>query len=367
MSKSTMIVERDARDNVYLNITINQDPSQGNTPSVATYNENLTIPVLPDCSKYYVSIIRFSIPLDQVPITIFPLLVTQPNPNLSSMIIGINYLGVNYPVNVIYNNHNLNLTPPIPGVGPIFFTAGQASGPYYFIFYISQLIDMFNDALNTAFILAGSPGGVLPFYSYDPISQLISLNVSLPFRTAGANIYNNAEANNYLDSFDYFSFGYNQPFGRDFQHDLTHLNLVGTGNLPFPEDTISIELWFSLRKLLITSNNIPIFPEFSPAQNPNTGLQTGVNSSIPIISDYIPQLEFSNQTRSIAYYIPTSQYRLVDLLSVTPLSKINLNIFWQDKLGNINPLYISVNQQATIKLAFIRKDLYKPRTALLEK
>jgi hypothetical protein len=89
-----------------------------------------------------------------------------------------------------------------------------------------------------------------------------------------------------------------------------------------------------------------------------------VNSSLPIITDFIPNINSPGESRSIAYYNPTSQYRLIDMVSDTPLQKINLKIYWVDISNNIYPLYVSVAQQASIKLAFIRKSLYKQSNLL---
>src|ERR1700679_3010122 len=151
MSSMTM---KKTNDNIYLNIVMNQFPSNGNAPSIAVYDENLTIAVLDDCSKYYCSVIRFVIPLAALPILIFPLLTTQANPNISPIIIGIQYLGVNYPVNVVYQPATY-LPPPTPGSAPIYFSNGQATNEYYWIYSFVQLINMFNTTINSAMIAAG--------------------------------------------------------------------------------------------------------------------------------------------------------------------------------------------------------------------
>jgi hypothetical protein len=106
---------------------------------------------------------------------------------------------------------------------------------------------------------------------------------------------------------------------------------------------------------VITSSDIPIASESVPASD-----NTDTNVSYPIISDYVPAVDVGGQdARSIAYYTPTAQYRLSDMLSDNPLQKVDLRFFWQDRLGNFYPLEISAYQQIEVKIAFIKKDMYK--------
>lgn len=366
-------------DNIYLNIVMNHSPLKydtsvppiitNETPEQASYNVTKTIPILEKCSDYFVSIIRFDVSLDLIPITIMPIIPNQLNPNLTPMIIGINYLGVNYPQSVIY-------VPPNLEPAPIQNQVTQVITPYYFIYEYQVLINMINQALQLAYVAAGNPGGVgnAPFFIFDPTTQLISLIVSQAFITSGAIIYENAFLNNYLSGFNILFRGGSQPDGRDFDFILANptTNVLSYNTLNYPTNTFpvaptysqftqqysTIAYWFSLRKILFVTNTIPIIREYTPAYNPN-GSQNGVANSLPILTDFTPNLEFTNQPRSIAYYYPAGQYRLVDMIANTPLQKIDLQIFWEDKFGNIFPLVLSINQQANVKIGFFRKELYR--------
>jgi hypothetical protein len=54
------------------------------------------------------------------------------------------------------------------------------------------------------------------------------------------------------------------------------------------------------------------------------------------------------------------------MLKEGPLYNIDLRLLWQDKSGNLYPIYISFSQQASVKLAFVKKSLYKPKGMLLK-
>lgn len=126
----------------------------------------------------------------------------------------------------------------------------------------------------------------------------------------------------------------------------------------FSQEYQTIGLWTSLRKIIITSNSIPVQNEFVPSDS--------ISSTLPIITDFVPNIQNPGDTKTIAYYFPQSQYRLVDLKSDLPLNTIDLKIFWQDKLNNTFPLLISSLQQGSIKLAFVKKSLYKPKNLLFK-
>jgi hypothetical protein len=374
-------------DNVYLNVVFDHNgvsfpidnppilPIINENSQVSDYNVTKTIPILSKASDFYCSVIRFEIPLDTIPLFIIPIVPNQPNPNLTPLVIGINVAGVNYPQRLIYTPSN-NIQPPIQNK-PI-----QVITDYYYDYSIQHFVDMLNTALGFAWISSGLPltylGYTFPWFFYDSITSLMSLVVPEYFTRIIAPlidipiIYMNEPLQSYLSSFNLKFIGYSQPFGREYDFIL---------NFPTPdkrfivpgdpliyykivEDYSITEYFVALRKIIIATNTIPISNEFIPVPGNN---DSGIAASFPILTDFTPQINLAGQSRSIAYYIPTSQYRLVDLIADVPLQKIDLKIYWVDITGNINPLLISVFQQASIKLAFLRKTLYKNMNQLLLK
>lgn len=355
-----------SEDNIYLNVVFNHDPSYQESGSPARYQVTKSSAILDKASDYYCSVIRFDIPLDEIPLYIFPIIPNQANPNLSPMIIGIRILGVNFPVNLIYVPNNNNPAPNQVG------SLTQVITPYYYVYSYQNLIDSFNTALSTAYVNAGNPGGAgAPFIVYDSVTQLISIVVPVAFITAGATIFWNRQTNNYLNAFHTFFLGLNDPQGREF--DLLALN-DGINGFDVPGQTIAvatpptflkiiqqyntINYWTSLRKIVITTGTIPIRSEFIPVTTQNRNLGSDINSSLGIITDFVPALELAGQSRSISYYYPEAQYRLVDLVSDQELKKIDLSLYWEDKNGNLYPITISPFQQASVKIGFFKKTLY---------
>jgi len=386
-------------DNIYLNITFNSpqinstgtpfDPPSGENPIPMEYNVTKTLAVVDKCSDYYCSVVRFAIPMNSVPLFIMPIVPgnqqSHPvNANLTPMIIGILYNDVYYPVNLIYTADNT-------ASYPLQNQDTQVITPYYYVYTYQTLINMVNVALNIAWttspLAALFPTTIQPFFQYNSSTELISLIVprlfsyvtspatSIPF------LYMNLALLRYLESFEIFFNGYNQPNGADFifrctntiplnPSDPTPPQVFPTdqnafaffGTTPvfpaqyfiFTQQYSMIQYWSSLRKILITSGSIPISYENIPAPD-----NTGINVSLPVLTDFVIPLENAGDSRTIAYYNPTAQYRLVDMISDTPLYRINVKVYWEDVYGNRYPMLIEYNQTSSIKIGFFRKSLYK--------
>lgn len=363
-------------DNIYLNVVFSNpqpdygaDPQRGTGAYPAEYSANKTIPIIEKCNDYYCSVTRFDIPLDEVPLYIVPVVPNQPNPNKTIYIIGVIYGGVHYPINVEYIPDNIY---PAPAQNKSI----QVITSYYYCFSFQTLLECINasllNVLTTSGYLATLPVGTKsPFFWYNSATNLFMLTVPQQMSTDPIQIFVNEPLQNLFSSFHFIdrspteiSTDSNQ-YGADYYLilDGTNLNqyitftgVVGT-YIQYAQEYVTSIQWVSLRKILVTSNTIPISKEVVPVINAD-GSQSDITSSIPIITDFLPQIEIAPDTRSIAYYMPRAQYRLIDLNGTTALNRIDLKVFWEDRLGNIYPLLISCAQQGSLKLAFLKKSLY---------
>ena len=383
MSYSTV---EQVSDNIYVNVIFNHDDVTSIVPQPATFLVTKTIPILDKCSDYYLSVIKFDLPLRDIPLYIFPVVPNSGITNLAPMIIGIHRVGgLNFSVQLVYvpdNNYpQQNQNNP----------KQQIITPYYFVYSYENLIKSINTALAQAYINSGLSllGHDYPYFYIDYKTQLINLVVDVrdfaptatpttPNPAPLATIYMNEYLQFYLTSFPYNYIG-DHVSGRDYDFNLVTFgdyNLqapVGgfTANQKiFTQEYQTLNTWNALKKILITTNSIPIISEYTPANNSgNSSINnnSGVSSTFPIISDFTPQLEFPGQTRSFAYYVPTTQYRLVDMKSSERLTTIDLKVYWSDLYNNIYPLTLSIFQQGSVKLGFFKKSLYKSNNLLLKK
>ena len=82
-------------------------------------------------------------------------------------------------------------------------------------------------------------------------------------------------------------------------------------------------------------------------------------SGAPIISNILSDFEIpissTNQYRPEISYTPPGEYRLIDLFNNENLSKIDLNVWWRDRWGNLNTFLLQPGCSADIKLLFRSK------------
>ncbi len=226
-------------DNVYLNVVVDHpDPTYitagappnyplktttGEAPVNAEYNVTKNEIILKKASDYYCAVIRFTIPLDQVPILICPIVPNQGDPDLTPLIIGIEYgngVAARFPVNLTYLNQGI-LVPPVQD------KILQVITPYYFMYSYQNLINMINIALGTAWVNAGLqallPNYLSPYFFLDHTTNLISLVVPkhLTYGTPIAptlfkpTIFMNSALAGFLDAFNVSFNGYNNAQGND--------------------------------------------------------------------------------------------------------------------------------------------------------
>lgn len=372
-------------DNIYLNISF-QPPYLSNEPYLLEYNVTKDTPILDKMSDYYLSIIRFDIPLSEIPITIAPPLPNQnpaalTYPNLLFPVIGITYNGINYPIGP---NNNLVFIPPnLTSFGPPTQNFPyQNITPYYWVYSYDWFLQIINNALLVAYNASPLPGlfptYAPPYFTYDATTQLISLIVPDFFTRIVApaiaipTISFNFNMLQYLDGFPMRGNGLGAANGFEETidlvngnvHDINGYALFGTAPTNPPtyikvtQSYITTQYWNPIKKLLLTSETIPVVKEYVQAQTP-FGINTSLNPSLPIVTDFTPVIEKAGDQRTIAYYLPTAEYRKVNMISELPLQKVSLKVFWEDLYGNIYPLNIGSYQSASIKIVFLHKSLYK--------
>src|SRR6185312_1311141 len=236
-------------DNVYVNVTISHPIIRGvtgatginfpqaysvdETPIDAVYNVTKDDPILDRCSDYYCSVVRFEIPLLELPLSICPIIpgvggnyppngCTGGNPDLTPMIIGIDY-GTSgpvsrFPTSVEYLSQNL-LHPPCQNA------TVQIVTPYYYIYSYQNYLDMFNNALATSWFNSGLatlfPNYIPPYFFFTASTNLITLVVPKCFvvltspATSIPLIFMNAFLGNFLQAFNLSFKSYNNPQGND--------------------------------------------------------------------------------------------------------------------------------------------------------
>jgi hypothetical protein len=415
-------------DLVYYNITIPHNDAQGLGPNPAVFQEVRSLPLFEGSpSDYDMSIIRFSIPSNFIPILLFPI---QPypntNPNLSTMSVTLSYNGVDEQTYLIYTPENLYIPvppPPASNEGSIRYLYST----YYSIFSYQIMLDMINTALETSYnnLLAtfgGSPPANFPttppFMALNSATGIFTLYAQTLYNSRQTppycQIYFNGILNTLFDgAFNTLFYQYNSPNGKDvlylIENEGTNLvqvippsfsqipiswnrttayvigNIVNWSNVYWiatvnntgSEPTASNvnwnvyegfysyasnaefncqPLWFTIENIIITSGSLPIRYEWLSSQKQLiSGTESTNENFFRIVTDFNIDITEGSETRTFINYLPTAEYRRIDLIGNTPIYNIDIQLYWKDFYDNIYPIVIPIHSQVTIKVLFERK------------
>jgi hypothetical protein len=132
-------------DNVYVNLSFYCKKNNITDPDVpAVFYSNRNTPILKDAGKYEMSIARFDIESQNIPILIPSIQTGQGDINLTNYCVQIKQVGgaASQPIYLEYackNKYTYN-APSVAG----------ADSPYYYIYNIQHVVDMFNVACASA-------------------------------------------------------------------------------------------------------------------------------------------------------------------------------------------------------------------------
>jgi len=379
-------------DQFYINASIN-NPGLGNVldKKPARYNVSFNQALIDKADDYYMAVVKFQIPLQGLPLFIFPIKPNQANANLSPLSIGVCETenpatipspplttGFDSPVIWIPQQYSQ----PVPTQNQTY----QVVTPYYYCYSYAHFVYVTNQALLTAWTAAGSPGGAgkNPYFEYDSTSQSINLVAPYEFVNAasatgfGWRVYVNDYASYFFQAFDYdinhgrfeistHSLATNNSYIASYPYS-TRIENKPAGDITISEPnrgagtTYLIKSEYrsndyinSVRKLVFTSNQLPITKEYFPSANQS---QSGDPSYLGVITDF--NLDVNNEAgsqRSVALY-DADIYRMIDLISPVPIRTIDIQIYWADSLNNLYPVEIGNLDSVNIKLGFFSKEVY---------
>ena len=116
----------------------------------------------------------------------------------------------------------------------------------------------------------------------------------------------------------------------------------------------SLDEWSTIRAIVFTSQAIPVVKEFVPNlvtqfQNNNVN-----NSSKPIVTDFLVARDSVEPTRHTFTYIPTAEYRMLSLQGVKSFSSIDIKASYQTMDGRVRDVMIGKGGGMTLKIMFRR-------------
>ncbi|AFH75272.1 minor virion protein [Sputnik virophage 3] len=372
MSYSHSIKDCQEPDTVYYDILIPFKPNdQGFSPAI--FQAQLTQPIVHNPSEYFLSVVRFSIPTQNIPLTI-PQIQPYPNTNVNNTIysVSIGYNGTYSSQNFVQFDPSLT-SPNIPAPNaPTVTSPNVEVTPYYYIYDYSTFLQMINTALENAFNEISAPVGAdAPFFFYDSNTEKISLIAQAAYYdrtlTTPIEIYCNVNLFTFFDSIKHIGLGYNTPTGRDILFDVRFL---GNNYYQDPETAPSyppefiqmqqeyptLSNWNAVKTIQLVSNLLPINKESIPSfRNSNVGI---INAQ-GILADFVPLVTNGPEARISIDFVATGPWRLIDMFGSVPIYMVDLYVYWTDQTGGQYLINIPPGRILTCKLVFIKKSLSK--------
>lgn len=352
-------------DYVYYNamLTNNKD-----VPIEARITEYRSEPIVINPKDYYLSVVRFNVPVSLIPIFIYPTLPSPPNP-------------INTPDNTQYSVTLLDSLGAYHKVNLIYTYLDVVSGPPN-VYTVQHFLDMINTALATAHTaMGGLKPATPPYITFNQETKLFALigengwNIS-----TNLGIFMNSKLFLFFDYLESRFNGYNLLNGTDFQIMFKNNgnNSLSASQITPPNGSIavnpgyilkqeqaSLDKWSQVRSIIFVSNTISVKPEYITA-SPDLLQNTGDNFR-SILTDFEPPLITGEVFRGYLQYYPQGPYRLIDMTTDTNLKNIDFQLFWQDNKQRINKIYINHAESITVKLMFVKKDAYKANPNMLFK
>lgn len=332
-------------DVIYYNISI---PNNTEDRLLAKYNQILQVPILDNPSLYFLSIVRYSVPGQAIPVLYF---------TANTYYVTLSYNGNDYTTPLIYPT----------GLNTLLNDNS--------IYAYQQIIDMINVAFATSFLnLISSntpPPTEPPYMTYDASSNLCSLYCQQRYDpiVAGSptiEIYMNNVLYYFFDNFVVTQTGIQSASFKDYRFIIKNLynnaitsdpnnpNISGTN--PYYkniQEYSTLYNFVNLQSIAFTSCLFQTAPEYIPTT------ENQIVSGEKILTDFEPLQEGGPSIFRgyLQYY--ASLYRLINLTANTAIRAIDIQIFYKDNLGNTYPLYIPRGQSVSIKLMFVKKSLYR--------
>jgi hypothetical protein len=393
MSQLSVFKKAQNPDMVYYDIvTTNFQTTSTEEPSLR-FNESRTNPIIANTGDYYLSIVRFSLDTYNLPTLVCEIQTNQADVNLSIYSITLEYddgLGGVTPSQQVYLNwvpQNQNAVIPSP---PSSTSNGfQENTPYYYCYNFQYFLTLVNTAFASALasLVANTGGALSPIFlaeqavmTWDTTQEMAILQAQTQYydreNVARIKIYFNPPLFALFNSFPALNFGTGPSvsLGRNYQMGIA--NFAGISTILLPTNVIppavqtiwtqvfqefsTIDTWTPVASIVFTSNTIPIISNQLSAplvfNDGKSSIGTGNNANFAqIITDMATNQQIFKPN---VLYTPTAEYRRIDMTGNMPLSNIDINVFWRDKLGQLIPFTLASGATASIKFLFERKDRY---------
>ena len=324
--------------NVYLNTRISNNTD---VPSLATFNAELTKPILKHSSSYCMAVERLIVPTNGVPLFNFV-------DNTYTVTLRQASSGTDQQETVIYVPES-NPIPPLQGIRAL-----------------SQFAQLISTALQTAYTNLVAAVGPLPPGAPTTAPVLLWNEAQQKFYLHLEDAYADTNADRFEIYFNYALWSRMRAF-RTFYNDFgTYTNgkmarIIIEDNFQTQSSAanfLDVYQWyngfrwcFDLETIVLVANDLAIDTEQIGVNNSTSG---SVIASITDFFTNIPGQGIFDQVSWTVYSPPL--HRWIDMTSDSPTTRISYSIYWQDVRGNLFPIYLNAGDYSSCKFLFRKRE-----------
>ena len=382
----------------YFDLTVSNIDGENSKPIPFIYNEARATPFLNKPEDYFLSILRFT--SDTTTLPLFIPTIKQNSPNLNDTIYSVTLEWssvVGGPADVVSQRYvqwtpqNKSAEVPRPPSENFNKLQNNSTGYYScynYSFFVLQIYRALEQAFLDIYNQVSAMGSVLPsphppIVNWDSTNNQIIIyadeagydldegNWATPFNPI--KIYFNSALFGLFSSLPTSIIGFSSPItlGRNM---LLGIVNVGDTNLqsiipkgstvPYRaiclyQEHSTVANMSPITAIVFTSATLPIQP--SQVSTPVTyynGLPS-FNGTNADVCNVITDLSTEDMTyRPNVVYTPNSQYRLITLYGNSPLTNLDIQIYYRLKDGSLQPMLLGSGGSVTVKLCFIKKSTY---------
>lgn len=305
---------------------------------------------------------------------------------------------------VLYQPNDLTKPPPQWNpANPQALSLQDITSEYYWVYSYEILINLVNQALENAFwglngLLYATSAGSLPMTgsattNYQPPSMswdsandkaiITADNKAFGQSSGGAKniifMYFNQALSTLFDAFpyqypnvsadslfySYIIFNTSQGAGFFIVQNYTVYPPTTTGGylgIQVYQDHQTASLMNPVQSIVFTSTLLPVVmenvgqPSILNGTAPTRQVVGSSANIFPIVTDFIVPFSATNQYVPDISYVPSGEYRLVDLYGESPANQIDIQVYWKDQYGILHPFLLGSGCSGSLKVMFRRKD-----------
>lgn len=345
------VITRRSDTHIYYDAVIS-NPEGSQQLVLSTFQDQRGDVIIERPEKYHLSLIRF-----EVPTSVIPQFVFKDN----TYFVTLRFSGTDFIQPVVWISNDLTST-----------TSRNILNYFDWLNMVNTALASAFTALKAAFPAA--PPTNAPQIIFDPPSGIFSYFVDDSYDpvVAGAptiEIWNNTALYSKFLAFWINFNGLTETALNRKNFQIVIKSLPNNTNTTTHKITMSQQgaaLGASLdpQAVVFTSSNLPVRSEVVPITNTGYSTSSATTTFKKILTDFTIPVGGNSQDggstiNAIAYqYLPTAEYRLIDMIGSSPLTQVDLAVFWQSKDGTLNPFFIGPNQTLTAKFLFRKKQEY---------